>query len=96
VDGLSIVEAAAKPPRNASGRFLTTLVASLGLLPAAISNGIGAQTQKPLAIVVVGGSLMLATITRVLQPPLRVLAPTWLGRRAAANAEPAVDSEFDA
>jgi cobalt-zinc-cadmium resistance protein CzcA len=54
--------------------LMTTLVATLGLLPAAISNGIGAQTQKPLAIVVIGGSLILAILTRVLQPPLLVLA----------------------
>jgi cobalt-zinc-cadmium resistance protein CzcA len=54
--------------------LMTTLVATLGLLPAAVSNGIGAQTQKPLAIVVIGGSLILAVLTRVLQPPLLVLA----------------------
>jgi cobalt-zinc-cadmium resistance protein CzcA len=54
--------------------LMTTLVATLGLLPAALSNGIGAQTQKPLAIVVIGGSLILAVLTRVLQPPLLVLA----------------------
>jgi cobalt-zinc-cadmium resistance protein CzcA len=50
----------------------------LGLMPAALSNGIGAQTQKPLAIVVIGGSLILAVLTRVLQPPLLVLAHHWL------------------
>ncbi len=58
--------------------LMTTLVATLGLLPAAISNGIGAQTQKPLAIVVIGGSLILAILTRVLQPPLLVLAHRWM------------------
>jgi cobalt-zinc-cadmium resistance protein CzcA len=58
--------------------LMTTLVATLGLTPAAISNGIGAQTQKPLAVVVIGGSLILAILTRVLQPPLLVLAHTWL------------------
>ena len=42
--------------------LMTTLVATLGLLPAALSNGIGAQTQKPLAIVVIGGSLILAIL----------------------------------
>jgi cobalt-zinc-cadmium resistance protein CzcA len=61
--------------------LMTTLVATLGLLPAALSNGIGAQTQKPLAIVVIGGSLILAVLTRVLQPPLLVLAHSWLNRR---------------
>jgi heavy metal efflux system protein len=58
--------------------LMTTLVAMLGLLPAALSNGIGSQTQKPLAIVVIGGSLILAILTRVLQPPLLVLAHHWL------------------
>jgi heavy metal efflux system protein len=53
--------------------LMTTLVATLGLLPAAVSHGIGAQTQKPLAIVVIGGSLMLAGLTQVLMPPLLVV-----------------------
>ena len=54
--------------------LMTTLVATIGLLPAAVSNGIGAQTQKPLAIVVIGGSLALAFLTRALLPPLLVIA----------------------
>ena len=82
VEGHSIVVAAREA---AEKRFrpvlMTTLVATLGLTPAAISNGIGAQTQKPLAIVVIGGSLILAILTRVLQPPLLVLAHTWLEKR---------------
>ncbi len=57
--------------------LMTTLVATLGLLPAAVSNGIGAQTQKPLAIVVIGGSLILAVLTRVMQPPILVVAHSW-------------------
>ena len=60
--------------------LMTTLVATLGLLPAALSHGIGADTVRPLAIVVIGGSLQLAILTRVLQPPLRVLAYNWLER----------------
>ena len=35
--------------------MMTALVATLGLIPAALSNGIGSDSQKPLAIVVVGG-----------------------------------------
>ncbi len=58
---------------------MTTLVALLGLLPAALSSGIGAQAQKPLAIVVIGGALALALVNRVMLPPLLVLAH----RRAA-------------
>jgi cobalt-zinc-cadmium resistance protein CzcA len=53
---------------------MTTLVALLGLLPAALSTGIGAQAQRPLAIVVIGGALALALLTRLMQPPLLVIA----------------------
>jgi cobalt-zinc-cadmium resistance protein CzcA len=56
---------------------MTTLVATLGLMPAALSHGIGAQTQKPLAIAVIGGSIILAVLTRVIQPPLLVVAHDW-------------------
>jgi cobalt-zinc-cadmium resistance protein CzcA len=52
----------------------------IGLFPAAVSNGIGSQTQKPLAIVVIGGSMMLALVARMVQPPLLVVAHTWLKR----------------
>ncbi len=49
---------------------MTALVDALGLLPAALSQKIGAQPQKPLAIVVIGGSLAIAALTRLLQPVL--------------------------
>jgi cobalt-zinc-cadmium resistance protein CzcA len=69
--------------------LMTTLVATLGLLPAALSNGIGAQTQKPLAIVVIGGSLILAVLTRVVQPPLLVVAHRWReSRRLGGGGRP--------
>lgn len=48
--------------------MMTALVDGLGLLPAALSNAIGAQPQKPLAIVVIGGVLAIAALTRILQP----------------------------
>jgi cobalt-zinc-cadmium resistance protein CzcA len=53
--------------------LMTTFVAMIGLLPAALSHGIGSETQKPLAIVVIGGALMLAVLPRLLQPALMVL-----------------------
>jgi heavy metal efflux system protein len=72
--------------------LMTALVATLGLLPAALSHGIGADTVRPLAIVVIGGSLQLAVLTRVLQPPLRVLGYNWLekwkARRGGAVTAP--------
>jgi cobalt-zinc-cadmium resistance protein CzcA len=60
--------------------LMTTLVAMIGLFPAAVSNGIGSQTQKPLAIVVIGGAMMLAVVARMVQPPLLVLAHRWVER----------------
>lgn len=82
IEGLSAEDAAREA---AEKRFrpvlMTTLVATLGLLPAAISNGIGAQTQKPLAIAVIGGSLILAVLTRIIQPPLLMVAHTWWEKR---------------
>jgi heavy metal efflux system protein len=50
--------------------MMTDLVDALGLLPAALSTRIGAQTQRPLAIVVIGGALAILVLTRVLQPVL--------------------------
>jgi cobalt-zinc-cadmium resistance protein CzcA len=49
--------------------IMTALMAALGLLPAAISHGIGSETQKPLAIVVIGG-LVSATILTLLVFPI--------------------------
>jgi heavy metal efflux system protein len=54
--------------------LMTAVVAMLGLLPAALSTGIGSETQKPLAIVVIGGALSMAVLPRLLHPPLLVLS----------------------
>lgn len=50
---------------------MTAMMAAIGLLPAAISHGIGSETQRPLAIVVIGG-LITATILTLLIFPLIV------------------------
>jgi cobalt-zinc-cadmium resistance protein CzcA len=73
--------------------LMATLTATLGLLPAALSNGIGAQAQKPLAIVVIGGSLALAGLTRIVQPPLLVVAHQIGERFRARHPRPAVEDE---
>jgi cobalt-zinc-cadmium resistance protein CzcA len=49
--------------------IMTALMAAIGLLPAATSTGIGSETQKPLAIVVIGG-LITATILTLLIFPI--------------------------
>jgi len=50
--------------------MMTALTAIGGLLPAAVSTSIGAQTQRPLAIVVVGGMIMTLLLNRYLMPVL--------------------------
>jgi cobalt-zinc-cadmium resistance protein CzcA len=49
--------------------IMTALMAAIGLLPAAVSTGIGSETGKPLAIVIIGG-LMTATVLTLLVFPL--------------------------
>jgi cobalt-zinc-cadmium resistance protein CzcA len=50
--------------------MMTALTAVFGLLPAALSTAIGSQTQRPLAIVVVGGMIMTLLLNRYLMPVL--------------------------
>jgi cobalt-zinc-cadmium resistance protein CzcA len=50
--------------------LMTATVAMLGLLPAATSNGVGAQSQKPFAIVIIGGLISATLLTLVILPTL--------------------------
>jgi cobalt-zinc-cadmium resistance protein CzcA len=63
----AILEGAAKRVRP---MMITALTATFGLLPAAISTRIGSQTQRPLALVVVGGMIMALLLNRYLMPVL--------------------------
>jgi cobalt-zinc-cadmium resistance protein CzcA len=56
--------------RRLRATMMTDLVDAFGLLPMALSTRIGAQTQRPLAIVVIGGALAIMVLTRILQPVL--------------------------
>ena len=58
--------------------LMTCVIAGIGLLPAAMSSGIGSQVQKPLAVVVVGG-MMLAPVIILVTLPVLILM---LSRRA--------------
>jgi cobalt-zinc-cadmium resistance protein CzcA len=50
--------------------LMTALMAGLGLLPAALSHGIGSETQRPFAVVIVGGIISATTFTLLLLPIL--------------------------
>jgi cobalt-zinc-cadmium resistance protein CzcA len=52
--------------------MMTMLVATLGLLPAALSHGIGSDSQRPFAIVIVGGLIASLVISVFLLPTLYV------------------------
>src|SRR4030088_3116582 len=68
--------------------MMTSLVATLGLLPAALSTGIGSDSQRPFAIVIVGGLIAALIMSIFLLPTLYVWAA---GKN---DALPAVDPEF--
>jgi cobalt-zinc-cadmium resistance protein CzcA len=65
--------------------MMTASVAILGLVPMLLSRGVGAETQRPLAAVVVGGLITSTLLTLVLLPVLY----EWLEERAARRAEEA-------
>jgi cobalt-zinc-cadmium resistance protein CzcA len=71
---------------------MTCIVACVGLLPAAFSTGIGSQVQKPLAVVVVGGSFLAPLLILLVMPVLidlfsRRKAPVGAPQRLPAPAE---------
>ena len=55
--------------------LMTCFSACIGLLPAAISTGIGSQTQRPLATVIVGGMLLTPALILILVPVLLAFLP---------------------
>jgi cobalt-zinc-cadmium resistance protein CzcA len=72
--------------------LMTALVASLGFLPMALSTGVGAEVQRPLATVVIGGVISSTLLTLLVLPVLYDLFGPWLagpGIVARAKDEPA-------
>jgi len=49
---------------------MTASLAMLGLLPMALSHGIGSETQRPLAIVIIGGLVSATLLTLMVLPTL--------------------------
>ena len=60
--------------------LMTALLAALGLLPMALSHDIGAETQRPLAIVVIGGLFTATLLTLVVLPALYI---SWFSGKSA-------------
>jgi cobalt-zinc-cadmium resistance protein CzcA len=86
INGYYQVVAAGQPPAEAMFQavqqqmrpiLMMTLSACIGLLPAAISTGIGSQVQRPLATVIVGGMLIGPIMLLVVVPALQTYLLGW-------------------
>ena len=64
--------------------MMTMLVATLGLLPAAMSHEIGSDSQRPFAIVIVGGLISALVMSIILLPTLYV----WMAREGDKLPDP--------
>jgi cobalt-zinc-cadmium resistance protein CzcA len=60
---------------------MTALMAAIGLLPAAMSTGVGSETQKPLAIVVIGGLITSTILTLLILPVIYSLVHKFIHKR---------------
>jgi cobalt-zinc-cadmium resistance protein CzcA len=69
--------------------MMTMLVATLGLLPAAVSHGIGSDSQRPFAIVIVGGLVANLVMSIFLLPTLYV----WVARESDILPQPEMEFE---
>jgi heavy metal efflux system protein len=61
--------------------LMTAAVASIGMLPAALANGIGTDVQRALAIVVVGGLVIATLLTLFILPTYYFALEGWVARR---------------
>ncbi len=72
--------------------LMTALVASLGFVPMALATGAGAEVQRPLATVVIGGIISSTLLTLIVLPVLYY----WLENRGSKGDAPAVTSDSEA
>ena len=86
--GLSVVDAVQQGSMQRLRTVLmTALLAAFGLLPMALSHDIGSETQRPLAIVVIGGLFTATLLTLVVLPALYV---SWFGREKVVGPKPEI------
>ena len=70
--------------------LMTAFVASLGFLPMAISSGAGAEAQRPLATVVIGGLMIATLLTLFVLPILYVLLENYETKRTIGSKQSAI------
>lgn len=83
-EGMELVEAVRQGSLTRLRTVLmTAMLAMLGLLPMALSHAIGAETQRPLAVVVIGGLVSATVLTLLVLPTLYI----WFARREGVTHE---------
>jgi heavy metal efflux system protein len=75
--------------------LMTATVASLGFLPMALSNTAGAEVQKPLATVVIGGLVSATLLTLIVLPVLYSYLEKWINRKGNSPNNAAYPSRLD-
>jgi cobalt-zinc-cadmium resistance protein CzcA len=81
--GMSVIEAVKQGSEQRLRTVLmTALLAALGLLPMALSHDIGSETQRPLAMVVIGGLVTATLLTLIVLPVLYV---AWFSPRSGST-----------
>jgi heavy metal efflux system protein len=73
--------------------LMAALAAAIGLLPASVATGIGSETQKPLARVVVGGMATSAILILLVLPAMYLIVNLYAERRATSIAAGAIEAE---
>jgi cobalt-zinc-cadmium resistance protein CzcA len=72
--------------------LMTALVASLGFVPMAIATGTGAEVQRPLATVVIGGLITSTALTLLILPAICHLVMKARKRKPETGASPTVET----
>jgi cobalt-zinc-cadmium resistance protein CzcA len=67
--------------------LMTAMVAAIGFLPMALSHGAGAEVQRPLATVVIGGIVTSTMLTLIVLPTLYAMMEAWVERRQGLAAD---------
>jgi heavy metal efflux system protein len=88
-EGVSLREAVARGSElQLRPVLMAALSAAIGLLPASVATGIGSETQKPLARVVVGGMLTSSVLILLVLPAMYLIVHRYAERRAPAPIGP--------
>ena len=72
--------------------LMTASVAILGLVPMLLSGGVGAETQRPLAAVVIGGLFSSTALTLLVLPVMYEWVEEWRTRRKMKHLTPVTES----